>query len=346
MLTITARNVNDAWHWAKIHLNNRHVVRPSRVGEVWEHPDPVTTEYQYPAERVLFDPRRNANPIFHFMEALWMLAGRNDVAWLAQFNSRMREFSDDGLTFHGAYGYRWREHFDMLGGGPEGFSDQLPKVARMLRNSSDERRAVLCMWDPAMDLDRPEIKDIPCNDIVFFKIRQGHLSMTVCCRSNDIVWGAYGSNVVHFSMLLEYMAGMVGVPVGVYWQVSDSWHAYTARWEEYGGRDPAPTSDYYTDGTANPYPMVESAETWDRELDDWMGTTELGSVRTPLYRNSFFPLVATPLLQSWRAYRAGDLHLAVQCASQCAATDWSLAAVQWLERIAKRRAAKPVEASV
>src|SRR5882724_11989202 len=97
MQIITGRNVNDIWDQAKHLLNKNHVVRPSRVGEVWEYPTPVVTEYLNPTERVLFNPLRNANPYFHFFEGLWMLAGREDVAWISQFNDRMKEFSDDGI---------------------------------------------------------------------------------------------------------------------------------------------------------------------------------------------------------------------------------------------------------
>ena len=32
------------------------------------------------------------------------------------------------------------------------------------------------------------------------------LCMTVCNRSNDMLWGAYGANVVHMSMLQEFVA--------------------------------------------------------------------------------------------------------------------------------------------
>src|SRR6202041_2022314 len=147
MQTIIARNVNDAWDQAKLLINTTHVVRPSRVGEVWEYPEPVTTVYMNPCERVLFDPVRNCNPFFHIMEALWMISGRNDVEWIARFNERMRQYSDDGKIFHGAYGHRWRRRFIVANncGDPvapfwDGY-DQLQVIARMLKANPDERRA-------------------------------------------------------------------------------------------------------------------------------------------------------------------------------------------------------------
>jgi hypothetical protein len=61
-------------------------------------------------ERVLFDSVRDANPFFHFMEALWILAGRSDVEWLAQWLPSIADYSDDGVSFHGAYGMRLNTH--------------------------------------------------------------------------------------------------------------------------------------------------------------------------------------------------------------------------------------------
>src|SRR5262245_37948051 len=116
MLTISARNVNQIWDYAKWHLNGKHYVRQSRVGEVWEYPELVVTEYLQPTERVLFNPLRNANPFFHFFEALWMLAGRNDLAFLERFNSKIADFVGRNPTLHDAYGHRWRYAFDLDGG--------------------------------------------------------------------------------------------------------------------------------------------------------------------------------------------------------------------------------------
>lgn len=337
--TLTARNVNEAWDQARALLNQTHTARPSRVGEVWEYPAPVVTEYLHPTERVLFNPQRNPNPFFHLFEALWMLAGRNDVDWVAQFNPRMREFSDDGQTFHGAYGYRWRYAFDLDGGAEDDYADQLLKIIRMLKRSPNERRAVLTMWNPIWDLERPEIKDIPCNQQVMFKIRDGRLTATVTCRSNDIVWGAYGSNVVHFSMLLEYMAARIGVPVGAMWVLSDSWHAYTERWEALGGKDPQHSQDYYDSGEVRPYPLVEEEAFWDEDLKwwlEWSDTLETKDVYQ--YRNSFFPLVATPMLNAWRAYREKSLEEAHVALQACLASDWKKGAEMFLENVRLRRA--------
>ena len=82
------------------------------------------------------------------------------------------------------------------------------------------------MWSSQLDLNRTG-KDIPCNlTATFQRDADGKLDLVVFCRSNDIIWGCYGANVVHFSMLLEYMALRIGCPIGKLTQVSVNWHAY------------------------------------------------------------------------------------------------------------------------
>src|SRR5690349_12870351 len=110
MKTIHAQNVNEALQVGMQLLKTSGEEMFSRNGPTVEYPGPVTTTYYLPWQRVLFDPLRDANPFFHFMEALWILAGRNDVAFLDRFNSQMKRYSDDGKVFHGAYGHRMRKH--------------------------------------------------------------------------------------------------------------------------------------------------------------------------------------------------------------------------------------------
>ncbi len=112
MKSFLVRNVSEALCLAKQALEISGVLVKTRNGAAYEFPGPVVTTYTHPRERVLFYKERDANPFFHFMESMWMLAGRNDVDWIMQFNGRMNTYSDDGVTFHGAYGHRWRTWFN------------------------------------------------------------------------------------------------------------------------------------------------------------------------------------------------------------------------------------------
>ena len=102
MRSIVARNVSEALYLAKQAIDIEGVEVDTRNGKALEFPTPVMTTYKVSTERVLFYPQRDANPFFHFMEGLWMLAGRNDVAWISQFNGRINTYSDTGAHFHGA----------------------------------------------------------------------------------------------------------------------------------------------------------------------------------------------------------------------------------------------------
>lgn len=322
MHVIQARNVNHAYILGNRLLRERGQKRSSRVGDVLEMTLPVTTHYERPAERVLFDAARDANPFFHFFEALWMLAGRNDIEWLAQLNARMRTFSDDGVTQHGAYGYRWRTAFGR---------DQLDLLVELFERDPDTRRAYLQMWASELDLGRPSA-DLPCNVGIKFEQRDGKLNMIVFNRSNDLVWGAYGANVVHMSMLQEYLAARCGFAVGWYEQVSANFHAYIEIWRSLGldqstwiendWLDPYERNEVYT------YPLVHAPNRWDGDLKLFLSSPGEG-----VYDNPFFGEVALPLwiaYQFWREQK--DRGRALDALEHCAAPDWARAGREWLLR--------------
>lgn len=319
MITIHARNVHQALPQGVHLLQHAGIRRPSRGGKtVIEHPDPVATVYRCPTERVLFWPERDANPFFHFFESLHMLAGRQDVGWLIPFNRRMGDFSDDGVMLHGAYGHRWRYAFSAWG-----HTDQLKTLVKLLQADPDSRRAVLQMWHAPLDLNIAS-KDIPCNTHAYFKIRDGALRMTVCCRSNDMIWGAYGANAVHFSFLQEYLADKLEVQVGPFTQISDSFHAYEGVWEPVKNLVERPCP--YVLGEVTPYPFKASSKEWDQDL-----STLVVQPAGP-YRTLFFDQVVLPLYVAHAAYRTKNVSWALDLVQACAATDWRRAAEEWLKR--------------
>lgn len=199
----------------------------SRNGPVLTYNGPVVTEYITPSQRLLTAPQRDANPFFHLFESCWMLMGRNDIGFLTRYAKNMANYSVDGVTQHAAYGHRWFSHFDM--------GDQVTPIVEKLRAAPDTRQCVIQIWDSNVDLVDTEenSKDRPCNTTMVFSPRRQddgsiYLDMMVTNRSNDIVWGAYGANVVHFSFLHHLVADLSGMEVGVYRQVSDNYHMYTA----------------------------------------------------------------------------------------------------------------------
>lgn len=194
----------------------------SRNGDVLTLEEPLTVAVENPCLRVLVDPIRNANPFFHLMEFVWMMAGEKDVGWLAQFNKKMYEFADGDLDLdiephiHGAYGHRWQHHFRI---------NQIFEIIDMLKVDSNNRRIVLTMWDPSADLNTDH-RDLPCNTHIYFRVVKRRLNMTVCNRSNDVIWGMTGANAVHMTLLHEFIASAIGINVGYYTVFTNNAHIY------------------------------------------------------------------------------------------------------------------------
>ena len=325
MKTILARNVNEALQIGTVMMKEAEeqgtLINISPRGQATlEYPEPVATQYMRPQERVLFSPIRDANPFFHLMESLWILAGRNDANWLARFNSNMVNYSDDGWVFHGAYGYRMRTSYGL---------DQIKKAIKLLKHDPDSRQVVISIWHPRLDLGAKS-KDIPCNDTVFLKVRNGKLNISVACRSNDMIWGAYGANAVQFSMLQEYMAAQIGVGVGTYHQVSDSFHIYTGNngyktWEALKKNPYAEVDRYEYGFGSKPTSLMVDPERWDRELEIFMHRPYTNSYEEPFFKN-----IALPMLNAWNAHKVNKTGLS--WVNDMQESDWEFACTKWLER--------------
>ncbi len=327
-MELTVRNVNDAfseifWKFKVLDLKPEQ----TRNGPALVYPEPVITTYLKPTERVLFHAGRDANPIFHLMESIWMLAGRKDVGFLQQFNSTIGQYSDDGKSFNAAYGYRWRHHFGR---------DQLVDVIELLRKDPNTRQAVIQMWD-SDDLTK-DTKDKACNTQIVFDTRGGVLNMAVFNRSNDLWWGAYGANVVHFSILQEVVAASVGLPVGVYRQISNNLHLYTDLYNagEYLNVPPAAEEYnlYALDKVRSiPLMMNSNYKLFLAECDRFCSDPFKEGVP---YTNSFFSRVAHPMAMVSRV-RKNKQGVGRTFAESIRASDWREAAHAWINR---REAAK------
>jgi hypothetical protein len=361
MKVFEVSNVNQAVATVIPHLLKEGVLEESRNGRVLVAPDPVVTVYHNPTERVLFGATRAANPFFHLMESLWMLAGRNDLAFPRYFNKNFSSYSDDGKLVHGAYGWRWRKSFGY---------DQLAIIAEELKKNPASRRCVLSMWDASanevftvgeishekrglddLNLAMSGGKDVPCNTAAYFDARGGVLNMTVVNRSNDAIWGAYGANAVHFSILQEYLAAWVGIPVGVYRQMSNNFHAYLDIYNEDKLAQIAQEAhdcDYYRPHMVRDkyvYPqglLLDSSEDiaqFDRDLEKFFEMADQEDTDYPAFETDFFDNVAAPIYTSWwaRKEKQGD---GLDWAAKITAPDWRLACVEWIQRAeAKRHAA-------
>jgi len=325
---IAARNVSDGLYLTKLSLLEVGKKENTRNGWVLEFPTPFCVTYTHPTERVLFYPERDANPFFHLMESLWMLAGRNDVEWISKYNKRISDYSDNGKTFHGAYGHRWRNHFR---GGPKEFKDQLDQVMIRLHKFPNDRRAVVSMWDPNIDLVmHNDGKDYPCNTQIFFSKRGKVLNMTVINRSNDIVWGLFGANAVHMSMLQEYMAARTQSEVGTYIHFSNNAHAYLDTLEKIKNMQPDYESYLIIGDDASQYhsqPLVDNWLTFDEELALWFRNEEVN-----VFENKFLSLTAFKVREGWHFWKQKNINKAIEICKTIEDRAWRKACVEWLER--------------
>lgn len=350
MYVIEGRNVNDNYPQLLKLIRREGEVHPSRAGQVAVLLAPVMLVTHRPQERVLFDPQREANPFFHLFESLFLLAGRDDYTWLDRFvRDFSARFAEQGGRGHGSYGRRWRSHF--------GF-DQIDVIVEKLKKDPHDRRVVLSMWDPtsthgimedvsgvgtfpdeevhyagANDL-RGSFADHPCNTHIYPRIVDGRLDLTVCCRSNDAIWGATGANAVQFSMLQEYLAGRIGVGVGRLYQLANNMHAYTDRLARYGTPDHdrwAP--NVYDTLGVTPAPIGTDWEAWDEDLARFMECAdEHSDFLSETVRNPWFRTVAFPMWEVHKLFSEGYKGSALEEASAIWAPDWRVACENWIRR--------------
>ena len=135
-------------------------------------------------------PERKLSYSFMFGEAAWMLSGRNDVASVAKYVDGVKRFSDDGVTFFGAYGPK--------------IITQTSYIIDTLIKDNDSRQAVINIWR-----ENPRSsKDIPCTLSLQFLLREASnelwLHTIASMRSND-AWLGTPYDTFNFSAISFYI---------------------------------------------------------------------------------------------------------------------------------------------
>jgi hypothetical protein len=156
--------------------------------------------------------------------------------------------------------------------------------------------------------------------------------MTVLNRSNDIVWGCYGANAVHMSVLQEFVALAIGVPVGSYTQVSNDWHIYEKHFALMEHPFEARDDVYLPTWRHVPlFAVPESPWIVQREFELFCDNVLAGDFYGS-YVSSYVNWVLQPLAKSWKCYKEGSFTRAVSYASTIADTAIQVACLEWLER--------------
>lgn len=163
-----------------------------------------------------------------------------------------------------------------------------------------------------------------------------YLNMTVHNRSNDLIWGSLGANVVHFSFLQEYMACALGLDVGEYHQFSDDLHTYTSRWRPDKWLNSIRIANYDISlANVSPGPMLVSDVTrFDQEVVKFIDDFDQD------WKEPFLATVAKPMCEAFRHHKARQYDLAGEALDRVQAADWKAAGFAWINKREKNYNAK------
>jgi len=175
-------------------------------------------------KRLIFNPERKVNLAFMLAECLWIMNGREDVEMITFYNSKLKQFSDNGIDFHGAYGPRLRRLQDAN----HATIDQFQLVIDKLKEDPDSRQAVCNIFYAGRDYVKT--KDVPCTMTFQFFIRCNKLEMTASMRSNDVCLGL-STDGHNFSTIQELIASELGIEPGWYYHIDGSLHIYKKDYE-------------------------------------------------------------------------------------------------------------------
>lgn len=339
MHVIEAANVVEALPRAVGYLLSYGKKEKTRVGDALVAQVPITIWYYHPKQHVLTNPFRDANPFFHLIEAMWMLAGRDDGKFLDYY---IKNFSKDFGAPDGrimdAYGYRWK--FGL------GYN-QLNVIIDQLRENPSSRQCVLQMWGAGAQDDLMADKARPCNLIATFRVREDRLDMTVFNRSNDLIWGCCGANAVHFPIMQEYVATKLGLRIGGYWQVTTNLHMYELHIDMLknriiGNRDitiDVNLAHYLNIGFTQYGPtqdLMEYPNVFDNDLEETMAYIDALHLGEEGYSgniaNSFLRETVIPMATAHAHYKKKNMKEALETVQAVKAQDWQKAGYEWLMR--------------
>lgn len=199
MYTVKGRTLPEAYHNALTTLLESGVVVPSPSWQTRCLELPMT----FVTERPMEEPR--ISRIFP--------GGPRD---LEKYRLEMLYGIEDFEVERGNWEYTYHERMD----------DQIPFIIRELRLDPYSRRAVI-------DIRRTNdiiLSDPPCLQHIQFLIRDGKLNMTVLFRSNDACKATF-MNAYALTCLQGEVATELGVEVGSYTHIANSFHAYERDWD-------------------------------------------------------------------------------------------------------------------
>ena len=170
-----------------------------------------------PMARIVTHQARPLNLVVAVARWVWLMAGNDRLEDIRYYEPKVGGFSDNGLTVPGScYGARLfnQNRIDQIGSG----------VIQRLALDPNSRQATAVVWR-ADDAVADDSRDIPCTHGMFFHIRDNALNLCVTMRSNN-AFRILPFNIFEFTMLQEYVATSLGIPLGDYVHWAASMHVY------------------------------------------------------------------------------------------------------------------------
>ncbi|KAK9403377.1 thymidylate synthase [Crotalus adamanteus] len=172
-------------------------------------------------------------------ELLWFIKGSTNAKELSakgvkiwdangsrQFLDKQGFFSREEGDLGPIYGFQWRhfgaEYKDMNTDYTGEGVDQLQQVIDTIRNNPDDRRIIMCAWNPK-DLSAMALP--PCHALCQFYILNGELSCQLYQRSGDMGLGV-PFNIASYSLLTSMIAHVTGLKPGEFIHTLGDAHIY------------------------------------------------------------------------------------------------------------------------
>jgi len=148
--------------------------------------------------------------------------GNGSREYLDRYGFDDREEGDLGPV----YGFQWRHsgadyvdmHADYTGQGV----DQLQEVIEKIKSSPNDRRLVVCAWNPK-DIGKMALP--PCHALIQFYVSDGELSSMMYQRSADMGLGV-PFNIASYALLTRMVAHVTGLQPGEFIHNLGDAHVY------------------------------------------------------------------------------------------------------------------------
>ena len=203
------------------------------VVATWEQGENFPTEYDKPG-----DPNsRDVTALVHILDPLAEPRIHRAFPGGLEDLEKYRAEALYGVHDHwidpaaGKWEYTYHERLRAYRVPGVGVFDQIAAAVEKLKAVPYTRRAQAVTWQVWNDM---AIHDPACLQRLWFRIAGGKLHMNVHFRSNDAFKAAF-MNMYAFSELQREMAAAIGVGVGEYIHIADSFHIYGSYFSDFTG---------------------------------------------------------------------------------------------------------------